>query len=488
MNIRAALNNGRLQLTPSSPTPALDARLLLQHLLDLPHGYLIGHDDELLTDEQAEAYADLLARAAQSTPIPYLIGTAPFMDIDLHVTADVLIPRPETEQLVETAVAWAIHRAPFRIIDVGTGSGCIAISLARRLPHCNVTAVDISPAALAIAAQNGEQFAPAQITFLQSDLLSDVDGRFDLIVANLPYVTGAEWTRLDDGVKLFEPTLALVGGEEGLELVEKLLQQAITRLAPDGILLLEIGWKQGKTAVALARHFFPDAEIDLLPDLAGHDRLVRIKNKIIPTELLAVTETAIEQTADALINGRLIVFPTDTVYGVGANPFDENGIARLYAAKERPLHKGIPVLLASSEDAVQVAEKLSPFARQLMNEHWPGALTLIVPRRSDLPPNLSPNGTIAIRVPDSAAARAFISAAGGAVAATSANRSGEPPAQTAAMALAALAGRVTAVLDDGELHNTQPPSTIIDCTPLPPKILRQGSVIIDNEQLIGNNE
>ncbi len=487
MDIRTALANGRLQLT-TSPTPALDARLLLQHLLNVSHSYLIGYDDEELTAEQSRQYVDLLTQAAQSTPIPYLIGTAPFMDIDLRVTPDVLIPRPETEQLVETAVSWAMANRVSKIVDVGTGSGCIAISLARRLPQCEITAVDISPAALTIAAENGAMFAPDRITFLQSDLLAGTDERFDIIAANLPYITQAEWTSLDDGVKFHEPALALVGGEDGLDLIEALLKQAITRLAPDGLILLEIGWKQGETAVNRARSIFPNAEITLQTDLAGHDRFVIINNKKIDTQLLAATDENIETAAASLKNGRLIAFPTDTVYGVGANPFDENAIARLYAVKERPFSKAIPVLLATLDDVAQVAVNVPPVAHELMAQHWPGALTIIVPRRPDLPANLSPNDTIAVRVPDSATARAFIQAAGGAVAATSANRTGEPPAETAAMALAALDGGITAVLDGGadltgfgKPVRSTPPSTIIDCTQSPPRILRQGGIIINNE-------
>lgn len=479
MNIRTALTNGRLQLT-TSPSPALDARLLLQHLLNVSHSYLISHDDEDLNAEQTQQYADLLAQAAQSTPIPYLIGTAPFMDMDLHVTADVLIPRPETEQLVEMAAAWAMANGASKIVDVGTGSGCIAISLARRLPQCDITAVDISATALAIARKNGAAFAPDRITFLQSDLLEAVDERFDLIAANLPYITQAEWTQLNDGVKFYEPTLALVGGEDGLDLIKKLAQQAITRLNPDGMIVLEIGWKQGQTAVSLAHSIFPNAEINLHTDLAGHDRFVTINNHKLPTVLLAATAEAITSAAISLKNGNVIAFPTDTVYGVGANPFDENAIARLYAVKERPFNKAIPVLLAARSDVTQVARNIPPIAYELMAQHWPGALTLIVPRRRDLPANLSPTDTIAVRVPDSATARAFIQAAGGAVAATSANRTGEPPAETAAMAMAALNGRITAVLDDGNVDNSAPPSTIIDCTQSPPRILRQGGVVINN--------
>ena len=481
MDIRTALANGRLQLA-TSPTPALDARLLLQHLLNVSHSYLIGYDDEELSDEQAQQYADLLAQAAQAVPIPYLIGTAPFMDIDLHVTPDVLIPRPETEQLVEMAVEWAMDNSASKIVDVGTGSGCIAISLAQRLPQCNITAVDISPAALAIATENGMEFAPDRITFLQSNLLAGTDQRFNLIAANLPYITQAEWTQLDDGVKFHEPSLALVGGEDGLDLIEELLKQAITRLAPDGLIILEIGWKQGETAVDRARSIFPDADINLHTDLAGHDRFVTINNNKLPTKLLAATDANIETAATSLKNGNVIAFPTDTVYGVGANPFDENAIARLYAAKERPFSKAIPILLATRNDVEQVARDIPPIAHELMAQHWPGALTLIVPRRADLPANLSPTDTIAVRVPDSATARAFIQAAGGAVAATSANRTGEPPAETAVMAMAALDGRITAVLDDGNVDNSAPPSTIIDCTQSPPRMLRQGGIelSIDN--------
>ncbi len=156
--------------------------------------------------------------------------------------------------------------------------------------------------------------------------------------------------------------------------------------------------------------------------------------------------------------------------------------------KERPFSKAIPVLLATLDDVAQVAVNVPPVAHELMAQHWPGALTIIVPRRPDLPANLSPNDTIAVRVPDSATARAFIQAAGGAVAATSANRSGEPPAETAAMALAALDGEITAVLDGGadltgfeKPVRSTPPSTIIDCTQSPPRILRQGGIIINNE-------
>jgi release factor glutamine methyltransferase len=279
MNIRAALDYGRSQLTAHSPTPRLDARLLLEHLLDVPHSYLIVHQDQELTPKQEDSYRQLITRARQEEPIPYIIGQAPFFDFDLHVAPGVLIPRPETEQLVELAVAWAKEEQAekaLKAVDVGTGSGCIAIALARFLPDLQVTAVDISPEALAIAQQNGARLAPGHVQFQQSDLLQAIDTPVDLIVANLPYVTSGEWQVLADGVKLHEPALALDGGEDGLDLIRQLLQQTTTRLRTNGAIFLEIGWQQGKTVQQLAQSYFPEANITVLPDFAGHERIVKI--------------------------------------------------------------------------------------------------------------------------------------------------------------------------------------------------------------------
>lgn len=271
--IRQAWRDGRAQLY-DSPTPALDARLLLAHALGRDHAYLVAHDDEALTTAQAAAYAGLLARAAAGEPIPYLLGHAPFFGLDLAVSPAVLIPRPETEQLVEMAIAWGRNRGPLRAVDVGTGSGCIAVTLARGLPAAAVAAVDVSAAALAVAAANVAQHAPGRVALARGDLLAAIAPGLDLIAANLPYVARSEWTALPDGVKSYEPALALDGGIDGLDIIRALLPQAAARLRPGGLLLLEIGWQQGPAALALAQAYLPAASVALRPDFAGHDRFV----------------------------------------------------------------------------------------------------------------------------------------------------------------------------------------------------------------------
>ena len=277
MTIREAWENGRLYLTPTSPTPQLDARLLLEHSLSLSHSQLVAHGNDPMPTNSAAAYQTLLDRASQAEPIPYLIGHAPFFEMDLAVSPAVLIPRPETEELVLLAVTAGRQWASPRMVDVGTGSGCIAIALARKLPQAQVTAVDLSPAALTIAQQNASRYAPNRITFIQGSLLEPVLGPFDLIIANLPYVTTAEWTELDDGVKLFEPRLALDGGSDGLRLVRDMLRQAVGKLTDDGVVLLEVGWQQGTAVATFAQTLFPTASITLQPDFAGYERFVIVE-------------------------------------------------------------------------------------------------------------------------------------------------------------------------------------------------------------------
>ena len=275
MTIDEALAYGRIQLN-QSPTPKLDARLLLESTLGVSHSYLLVHCDEELTAVSEVTFRQYVARAKTHEPIPYILGAAPFFDFDLKVTRDVLIPRPETEMLVELAAAWAKERGNIQMVDVGTGSGCIPIAFARQNKGAQITAVDISPATLNIAQENGRRLVPNRINFIEGNLLQPIHFPIDLLTANLPYVTNDEWTHLADGVKLFEPSLALKGGDDGLDLIQQLLQQATTRLAPQGAILLEIGWQQGNAVKRLARMHFPSAQIEVIQDYSGHDRIVFI--------------------------------------------------------------------------------------------------------------------------------------------------------------------------------------------------------------------
>jgi len=204
---------------------------------------------------------------------------------------------------------------------------------------------------------------------------------------------------------------------------------------------------------------------------SGADWAKRVETR----HLQASEHDAIEQTAALLRQGELVAFPTDTLYGVGAVAFHGAAVQRLYQVKQRPLEKGIPVLLADIADLAKVASSIPGSARSLIERFWPGPLTLVVPKHPDLPPVISPNDGVAVRIPDSHIGRALIRAAGGAVATSSANLSGRPPACTAVEVLRWLGGQIAAVLDDGPCPGGVA-STIVDCRGQKPLIVREGPV------------
>ena len=271
------------RLAPISDTPDLDASVLLAHVLNKPRTWVMAHPELTLTAEQQTQLNESLTRLEKGEPFPYVLGHWEFFSLDFDVTRDVLIPRPETELLVEKAIVW-LQESPVRrtIADIGTGSGAIAVSLAVNIPDADILATDISSKALPVAKQNAEKINVInQIEFIECDLLphkSTFVNRhlpFDLICANLPYIPTKTLSRLP--VFGREPTLALDGGEDGLDLFRRLLNLAPEWLAPNALILLEIEATLGRQVLNLAHDMFGQVEIHLHQDLTGRDRLLEIR-------------------------------------------------------------------------------------------------------------------------------------------------------------------------------------------------------------------
>ncbi|HJQ15168.1 MAG TPA: peptide chain release factor N(5)-glutamine methyltransferase [Anaerolineales bacterium] len=271
------------RLTSTSDTPALDASVLLAHILHTSRTWVMAHPDVSLTMVQQKQLDDSLRRLERGESFPYVLGHWEFFGMDFEVTPDVLIPRPETELLVERAIAW-LKEDPARkaVADVGTGSGAIAISIAVNVPEVHVLATDISRPALDVARKNASKLGVLdRIHFVQCDLLPEPgasfsnESRFGLICANLPYIP----TETLHNLPIFgrEPTLALDGGDDGLKLIHRLLHTAPDWLAPHGMILLEIESTRGNQATQLAQDLFPEAAIHLYQDLAGRNRLLEIR-------------------------------------------------------------------------------------------------------------------------------------------------------------------------------------------------------------------
>lgn len=223
----------------------IEARALCAHALGVDAAWLLAHDLDPLCTDQAEAIERLIARRERGEPVAYLTGTREFHGREFAVTPDVLIPRPETELLVDLALQLAPADRPIRVLDIGTGSGIVAITLALERPHWQVSALDVCPRALALARANAARLG-APVHFLLSDLFANVgETRFDLIVSNPPYIAEDD-PHLGQGDPRFEPVLALVSGNHGLALIERLIHAAPRYLNRGGALLMEHGWQQAE--------------------------------------------------------------------------------------------------------------------------------------------------------------------------------------------------------------------------------------------------
>jgi len=298
VNVRTALQQALVELERARvPSQGLAAELLLQHALDRDRAWLYAHPEEELPPSEAENFFRLVSRRAAGTPTQYLTGKQEFWGIEFYVAPGVLIPRPETEHVVEVALQrLRSKRKPeksdltlrrerlgraMRIVDVGTGSGCLAVALAREVPQARIWATDISRAALAIAWHNVVRYdLEARIEFLEASLLTpfllggeaENAAPFDLIVSNPPYVARWEFAKLARELREHEPQEALLAGDTGLELYRPLIRQAEKVLAPSGAIVLEVGAGQASDVRALIREGWTD--ISITNDLAGIQRVV----------------------------------------------------------------------------------------------------------------------------------------------------------------------------------------------------------------------
>jgi release factor glutamine methyltransferase len=277
MKVQDLLVSAAARIAPFSDTPQLDAQVLLARFFEKPRAWVAAHPEYEADEAQVEP---ALKKLEAGVPLPYVLGKWEFFGLEFDLTPNVLIPRPETELLVEKALIWLkANPQKRRIADIGTGSGAIAVSIAKHVPDARILATDLSPAALGIARRNAKKHGvERQIQFVECDLLpasSAEHSTFNVICSNPPYIPAAALRRLPIFGR--EPTLALDGGIDGMEVYRRIFDIAPRRLAPLGAILLEIESSLGSETLRLGRSAFPKAKIQIYRDLAGHDRLIEIE-------------------------------------------------------------------------------------------------------------------------------------------------------------------------------------------------------------------
>jgi len=269
-----ALQMAQKQLTAANQDPSA-AQFLLMEPRHWSFTQLVQHYRERLPSDQLSTYRDQVDRRCQGEPAQYILGTAPFYGRDFTVTAATLIPREETEELVE----WLLATLPAtnqKVLDVGTGSGAIAVTLQAERPDWTVSATDISAAAVAVARQNAARLAPA-VHFTVGDLLTPLRGqRFEAIVSNPPYIDRTETAVMDESVRRYEPDQALFAADHGLAFYRRFATELPAYLTPNGQFFAEIGYHQGPAVKALFERALPQATVTIRQDLSGHDRMVRV--------------------------------------------------------------------------------------------------------------------------------------------------------------------------------------------------------------------
>ena len=280
MNLKEALNVASEELMKTGSLDAkLEAEVLLRHVLKIDRAAMFRDLDEDITMEDSSNIASLVKRRIKREPLAYITGVKEFYGLPFVVSEDVLIPRQETELLVDTAIVQAksLGKNEISIVDVGTGSGAIAVSLALNIPTSSIIAVDISEAALAIADNNRRAHGLySRVKLRRGNLLEPIIDKIDILVSNPPYIRSDKLTSLQEEV-LKEPVVALDGGCDGLELIKRLLFQAVDKMSTPGVILFEIDSDQASEAVKLSQQFFPSAITTVLKDLSNNERAVLLE-------------------------------------------------------------------------------------------------------------------------------------------------------------------------------------------------------------------
>ncbi len=259
--------------------PRLEAEVLLARVLQKDRVYLYANYEAPVNQEERVSYRGFISRRVNGEPLAYIVGYKEFMSLEFKISPDVLIPRPDTELLVETVIDLARDKGDLRICDVGTGSGAIAVSLAYYLPDSCVYASDICSRALEIARKNAQRHK-VDVHFSLGDLLYPLlnEKKFDVITANLPYISPAEYAELEQGVRIYEPGKALLASGDGLDIYRRFLPQACTMLKSGAYLFIEIGSGQGEQALNMGQEF-EFSRRQILKDTAGRDRLLVLRKE-----------------------------------------------------------------------------------------------------------------------------------------------------------------------------------------------------------------
>lgn len=258
-----------------SDTPLLDARVLAQRALGLDAAGIILRGDSPLDDGEAAAFDTLVARRAGGEPVAHIVGEKEFFGLSFETAPGVLVPRPDSETVVEAVLARRPATAPLRVLDLGTGTGCLLLSILAAMPNANGFGLDINPDAAALASRNAARLGLAdRATFAVGDWLASLGARFDLIVSNPPYIADEDYAHRPDDIRLFEDRRALSGGADGLDAYRRILAAAPGALADGGLMVFEIGADQAQSAALLAEKALSASHIEIIADLAGRPRVL----------------------------------------------------------------------------------------------------------------------------------------------------------------------------------------------------------------------